>query len=160
MDEIWAICDDNTAYEISNRGRVRNIKTGRVSIGSNVKKYKALRNKGKMVLYVHRLVAKKFVPNPLNKPHVNHINSNTWDNSAPNLEWVTHAENIEHAKNSPGFQSGRINRYKPHETVEILKLHHVYGLNFSEIGNVYGRSKWSIRKVLLQLHHLQKAITL
>lgn len=138
----------------------RNIKTRHVSIGSNVKKYKALRNKGQMVLYIHRLVAKKFVPNPLNKPHVNHINRNTWDNSAPNLEWVTHAENIEHAKNSIGFQSGKKNRYKQHETIEILKLHYVYGLNFNEISGLYNRSKWSIRKVLLQTHHLHKATTL
>lgn len=46
--------------------------------------------------YVHRLVAMAFIPNPDNKPCVNHINCNTQDNSVGNLEWVTTAENNLH----------------------------------------------------------------
>lgn len=45
-------------------------------------------------VYVHRIVAEAFIPNPQHKPCVDHIDCNTFNNSADNLRWVTHKENM------------------------------------------------------------------
>lgn len=54
--------------------------------------------------YVHRLVAEHFIPNPENKPEVNHINSIRDDPRIENLEWVTRSENAQHGYDY-GFSS-------------------------------------------------------
>lgn len=70
----------------------------RPAIDSNGYKRVALMIDGKLVTKkVHRLIAECFVPNPENKPEVNHIDYNKTNNSFENLEWVTRKENMAHA---------------------------------------------------------------
>ena len=52
----------------------------------------------KISFSLHRAIALLFIPNPENKPQVNHIDGNTLNNSYINLEWVTNDENAAHAK--------------------------------------------------------------
>lgn len=58
---------------------------------------------------VHRLVAKHFIPNPEQKPFVNHLDSNRQNPKASNLAWCTHSENIQHGYDY-GFMSQEARR--------------------------------------------------
>lgn len=62
-------------------------------------------NKKQYRVYVHRIVAMTFVPNPNNLSDVNHIDGDTRNNSCNNLEWVTPKENVNHA-----IRTGLINK--------------------------------------------------
>lgn len=104
-------------YEVSNMGRVRNKFTKHIlSPQKDSKGYLRVRlslHDKKTTGKVHRLVANAFIPNPENKPQVNHKNTNKENNCAWNLEWVTNSENQIHAyKTGLNYVTGRAGRKK------------------------------------------------
>lgn len=91
---------DKTNYSISKCGRVRNDKFNReLKPFNNGNDYMAvdLFTQGKSrVVGLHRLLMEVFVPNPENKPHVNHKDGNPMNNQLDNLEWCSPSENHKH----------------------------------------------------------------
>lgn len=84
-------------YEVTDDGRVwsvrRNIYLKPKRDRDGYKSVSLFRNGQTFWCRVHRLVANAFVPNPCDKPHVNHLNEDKGDNRVSNLSWVTAKEN-------------------------------------------------------------------
>lgn len=106
-NEIWKdIPDYEGLYKVSSHGRFMSFKNGEWKLDyindyPRVYKTKTLVKDGvKKTSFAHRWVAIAFIPNPENKPAVNHKDLNPGNNKVENLEWVTHSENSQHAVNN------------------------------------------------------------
>lgn len=149
--EIWKDIEGYPNYQISNYGRVYSRNRGKMlSLGRHAQGYLLvqLHKQGVGVhFYVHRLVARAFINNPLNKPEINHINSKKDDNSSDNLEWVTRQENTNHASAN---NLGAYRLTKP-DVIDIIResknsslqeLANKYGVTKSHISNILKGKRW------------------
>ena len=98
-------------YSVTKNGDVYSHFSNRFLKKISLKGYPAVNLCGsgyRKTCYIHRLVAETFIVNKDNKPCVNHIDGDKWNNDITNLEWVTHAENTAHAiENGLSMQSVR-----------------------------------------------------
>jgi len=100
--EEWREIEGYPGYMISNHGRVWSCKLKRV-LESPISKdgYYRIglwRNQVCKKFFVHRLVANAFIPNPDNKPVINHLDGNKLNNLYTNLDWDTVAGNNRHSR--------------------------------------------------------------
>ncbi len=160
--EIWKdIKGFEGLYQISNLGRVKsfNFWNGRKYLTKEkiikgwVRKpnknwnYQCLivnlsKNKTRNAFRVHRLVAETFIPNPDNKPEINHIDFNPLNNRVDNLEWCTHKENMNWSA-----KSGRMRKLDTLQEKQIIKLYK-NKTPFSEIEKKFSISKTTIYTIL------------
>ena len=107
MYETWKPIEGAINYEVSNFGRVRNIKTKNILNGAISKgyvRYDLSINGKRCVKAGHRLVAEAFLPQIAGKDFVNHKDGDKTNNNLANLEWCTCQENSQHAYTQLGVE--------------------------------------------------------
>lgn len=112
QNDEWRMIPDCDFYEVNRTGKIRSIERTLITKNGRKITYKQrelkpfINNKGYVFygikkngksfkLYAHRAVAMAYIPNPDNKPCVNHIDNNPLNNNVSNLEWCTKQENTD-----------------------------------------------------------------
>ena len=148
---------DYENYSISNYGRIRNDKTGRI-----LKSGKGGRGYFQVVLHkngigktqkIHRLVALAFIPNMFGKRTINHIDGVKTNNFAINLEWATDKENTQHAWSiglaKPNKGTKHVNSKLTEEQVlEIRRLYKTGNYIYKDLGKMFGVSRQLIGHIV------------
>ena len=131
----------NSLYEVNEKGEVRSLYhwnghkyekrkkpyiLKQTNTTTGYKKVELAKDGKKKSLKVHRLVANAFIPNPMNKPYINHIDGNPINNCVENLEWCTQHENVVHA-----YETGL--KKISHITKEELQRYVENGVTFHQI---------------------------
>lgn len=157
MKEEFRIVPYAPNYSVSNLGNVKNIKRDtllkprllrdykRVSLSINGKPYDKR---------IHRLVAEAFIPNPDNKPQINHIDGDRGNNHYTNLEWCTNSENQLHSykvlgKDGKGIKNGNHKLseedvlYIRTSTEDSLTLSHKFNISRTQVYRIKSKKLWN-----------------
>lgn len=156
--EKWKPIEGYPDYRISTFGRIISLKGEIPRIlkqspdGHGYLRAKLYETSKCATYYTHKLVAASFIPNPENKPELNHIDGNKANNHVSNLEWATSAENHRHAIRA-GLRIPFKAKINAKQAAEIfLKAHSgnhpltslskEYGLTTSAISDIKNRRNW------------------
>lgn len=123
--EIWKDITGCSSHQVSNMGRIYVKSTNQIFYGHIYQRYRYVSindDSGKIHHYaVHRLVAQAFIPNPDNKPEVDHIDSDPNNNKAVNLRWVDHDEQMKNSETQKKILMARERQQKSWKLKPIIK---------------------------------------
>lgn len=155
MQEEWKdIPGYINLYKVSSFGRVKGLKSGKIlrpGLGTNGYWLVVLSKNGKIkTTYLHRLVAKIFIGPALNNLEVNHIDANRANNSANNLEYVTHKQNIAHSNglNRRDKEKAKSTKINKNLADEIRALYKTGSFNQQELADRFSLARNSISQIV------------
>ena len=130
IKEIWKpIPETNGDYEVSNTGKVRNFRTGKVLKPRPTKRgyfrvHIPINGKRKDA-YIHRIVADRFCIHIPGNDVVNHIDNDVQNNTAENLEWTTQLGNVHHGMKQKRYRlnARSVIGCKNGETIKYVSAH-------------------------------------
>lgn len=158
--EIWMKIKNYPKYMVSNIGRIKRVYIGMPEADTirkpvfNKKGYYRIQirnDEGGRIWFLHRIVAEAFIPNPDNKPYVNHINGIKSDNRVENIEWCTNQENQNHAWKN-GLKDSQLGEKcnlstTSEDDVRLVRLFHDTGKSISEISKTLSLSKRVVQSI-------------
>lgn len=114
------------------------------------------KNRKAKYFFIHRLVAQAFIPNPENKPFVNHIDGDKLNNHVSNLEWCTAKENCVHAHetglvNCSG-ESHVLSKLTESQVQEIRKRYKNEKISHRKLAEEYSVSHMLIGKIIRKIN--------
>lgn len=145
--ETWKDIEGyNGFYQVSNHGNMRSRYLGLTNLKLQVDKdgyfkISLMKDRKQKRYMVHRLVAMAFIPNPENKPCINHKDGDKKNNHVSNLEWVTISENTKHAFDNGlcvqkyGYHSCRAKLDK--KDLEFIRYLRSKGLGYRRISKLF-----------------------
>jgi len=146
--EEWREFQKYNNYEVSNLGKVRNKKTGRIlkSVCNGGYLSVGLSCNGKSKTFsVHQLVGLCFIENPENKPQINHIDKNRSNNNVSNLEWCTAAENNIHKCLTL--------EQKTNQNLKIWRIDIISGEKIELYNSICDAAKWCVENGFSSSQH-------
>lgn len=143
----------DTKYWVTEDGRVWSERSNRfLKLCDTADGYKVVGVGNRKSERVHRLVAMVYIPNPENKPEVNHIDGDKTNNHMSNLEWVTGKENVRHAfklgllKPTQGVRQAKSKLTE--DQVKEIRLLYIKNMSQCKIASLYGVSQHLISLIV------------
>ncbi len=166
LETFVSIMGTNGLYKIGDLGTVLSFAVDRIRKEHYIilrpligpKKYRFVYiwiNKKRKIVKPHRLVGIHFIPNPLNKPQINHKDGDKGNNAKSNLEWNTQSENMQHAhrlglRNLVKGVGHHKNKLTEKQVIEIFNstgresdIASIYNIAATTVGNIRRGKIWS-----------------